>query len=337
MCRDMSRMMHIFRSMSIENVMSPRPALPRRRGGHGAAVFAQGPAWGQLGCPPRTALPRCRGEHGAAVRRASPAWGADVISSNVVGYNKIILQPGYNAISSQFVPVGANTTVDILDVADCTSLPAMDPDTETGEGFARLQTWTPGEGYTIYEWTGEGLAEAWDWEGIDNKWMTESAGDVAVVQISNGQGFWLWLDPNAVDQNKPVTISGQVLTNETTTVSLVAGYNLIANPYPNAIDIQDISFSNLPSMDPDTETGEGYARLQTWKPGEGYTIFEWTGDGLAEAWDWEGIDNKWMTESAGDVAEDVLIGVGESFWIWLDPTCPSLSGNVSVTFTNPID
>jgi len=126
----------------------------------------------------------------------APAWGAEVVSSNVVGYNKITLKPGYNAISGQFVPVGAETVSDILSIADCTVLPSMDPDTETGFGFARLQTWDPTGGYTTYEWTGEGIAEAWEQPGIDNKWMTVGAGAVAEnVLIGVGDSFWLWLDP----------------------------------------------------------------------------------------------------------------------------------------------
>ena len=143
---------------------------------------------------------------------ALPAWAAEVVSSNIVGYQKITLQPGYNAISAQFVPVGASDIADILDVADCSSLPSMDPDTETGEGYARLQTWAAGS-YTTYEWSGEGLAEAWDWDGIDNKWMTVGAGDVAEnVTLGVGEGFWLWLDPTcpSLSDNISVTFSNPV-------------------------------------------------------------------------------------------------------------------------------
>ena len=265
----------------------------------------------------------------------APAWGADVISSNVVGYNKITLQPGYNAISAQFVPVGANAVTDVLDVMDATVLPTIDIDTETGEGYARLETWTPGSGYSTYEWTGSGVAEAWEWDGIDNKWMTVGCGEVAEVSISQGEGFWLWLDPTEVSSPVSLTIAGQVSTNENVVVPLVAGYNLVANPFPVEIDIQSLAFSNLPTIDIDTETGEGYARLETWTPGSGYSTYEWTGTGVAEAWDWDGIDNKWMTVGCGEIAEDVTIGVGKGFWLWLDPSYSGLSDNISVTFTNP--
>ena len=89
--------------------------------------------------------------------------------------------------------------------------------------------------------------------------------------------------------------------------------------------------TNLPTMDVDTETGFGFARLQKWHPISGYTTFEWTGEGLAEAWEWEGIDNKWLTMGSADIADNVEIPVGGSFWLWLDPANPGT--DVSVTFT----
>ena len=185
-------MMHIFRSMSIENVMSPRPALPRRRGGHGAAVFAQGPAWGQLGCPPRTALPRCRGEHGAAVRRASPAWGADVISSNVVGYNKVDLNRGYNMLAVQFNEVGGGAQ-NIQDIFTG-NLPDMSVDEEGYPVWnAKLQTWN-GVGYDNFYWTGSVGGELFEDSSYNNVWVVGQYGDsVANVNIGVGEPFFIWL------------------------------------------------------------------------------------------------------------------------------------------------
>ena len=262
----------------------------------------------------------------------NPAASAtEVPSANVVGYTKLTLKPGYNTISAQFMPVGETAISDILSVMDATNLPTMDVDTETGYGFARLQTWDPKAGYTIYEWTGEGIAEAWEWEGIDNKWLTVGSGDIAEVEVASGEGVWLWLDPEVVSENITITVAGEVSAEASKTIPLVAGYNLIANPFPKAIGIQDITFNNLPTMDVDTETGYGFARLQTWDPKAGYTIYEWTGEGIAEAWEWEGIDNKWLTVGSGDIAANVEIPVGGSFWLWLDPTNPG--ENVSVTFT----
>ena len=258
---------------------------------------------------------------------------AEVTSSNTVGYQKITLQPGYNAIAAQFVPVGASAITDILDVTDCSVLPTIDIDTETGEGKARLQKWN-GRGYDIYEWTGNGVATAWEWDGIDNKWMTIGCEAIATVSTDVGEGFWLWLDPTEVSDPITLTVKGEVLSDTTIAVSLNSGYNLISNPFDVSINIQDMSFSNLPTIDVDTETGEGRARLQRWN-GRGYDIYEWTGDGVAAAWEWDGIDNKWMTIGCEAIAENVVIAPGEGFWLWLDPSYEGLSSNVSVTFSNP--
>ena len=139
---------------------------------------------------------------------ALAASAAEVTSDNVVGYTKLTLKPGYNTISAQFMPVGETAISDILSVMDATNLPTMDVDTETGYGFARLQTWDPKAGYTIYEWTGEGIADAWEWPGIDNKWLTVGSGDIAAnVEIPVGGSFWLWLDPTNPGENVSVTFT----------------------------------------------------------------------------------------------------------------------------------
>ena len=47
----------------------------------------------------------------AAIFAASAfsAFAADVYSSNIVGYNKLTLNPGYNLIAPSFVNVGSKT------------------------------------------------------------------------------------------------------------------------------------------------------------------------------------------------------------------------------------
>ena len=38
-----------------------------------------------------------------------PAWGAEVVSSNIVGYEKITITPGLNMIGNQFLAVGGDS------------------------------------------------------------------------------------------------------------------------------------------------------------------------------------------------------------------------------------
>ena len=47
---------------------------------------------------------------------ALPAWAAEVYSSNIVGYQKVTLQPGFNLIGAGFVQVGSGDSFALKDV-----------------------------------------------------------------------------------------------------------------------------------------------------------------------------------------------------------------------------
>ena len=122
----------------------------------------------------------------AAAADIAPAWAADVVSSNIVGYQKITLHAGYNMIGGQFTKVGGGD----LNVADNDFLPddsveGMNPD--TGDFSTYLMPWS-GTGYAqnIY-WTGD---VGWG-EDYDNKWL-DSNYDPAVKTFACGEGFWLY-------------------------------------------------------------------------------------------------------------------------------------------------
>lgn len=53
----------------------------------------------------------------ARLRRAmAPAWGAEVVSSNIVGYNKVaVTANSFDILGSQFTAIG-DTTIDIQDI-----------------------------------------------------------------------------------------------------------------------------------------------------------------------------------------------------------------------------
>ena len=178
-----------------------------------------------------------------------PAWAADVVSSNVVGYNKVDLNRGYNMLAVQFNEVGggAQSIQDIF----TGNLPDMAVD---GEGFpiwnAKIQTWN-GAGYDIYYWTGSVGGELFDDSSYNNVWVAGEYGEDGVAHASTpiGDGVFLWTSSTGVT----VLQAGEVATNATKTVSISPGYNLICNPFPEAINIQNVSISNLPDMGVDSE------------------------------------------------------------------------------------
>ena len=242
---------------------------------------------------------------------AQGAGAAQAYSQNTVGYTKITIKPGNNLISAQFVPVSKNSIDDLTAVLDATNLPGANPD--TGVGVARLQKWT-GLGYTTYEWAGDILADEWEWPETENQWMTVLSADIASVKLEKTDGVWLNL---ANSQEDPITIIsyGEVF-KDPVSKELRVGNNLLSNPYPVKINLQDLAvLSGVPGANPDN--GIGMVRLQLWT-GLGYSTFEWAGDTLADEWEWPETENKWMTVLSADIATGVIIKENQGFWVSLN-------------------
>ena len=162
----------------------------------------------------------CR--RGGGLDAAPPAWAAEVVSSNIVGYQKVELQPGFNFVAPQFTAVGGGD-IDIqsvhLDVAD-----------DDVSGNDNLQVLDEG-GATIaqYYWYPA------DWfGGAKSGWYDSDVDALADMTLANGLSILVDSDANAT-----VTVSGEVSTN-TTTVPSVEGFNFVGNSTPVTIDIQDI-------------------------------------------------------------------------------------------------
>ena len=94
---------------------------------------------------------------------AGPAWAADVVSSNIVGYEKITLAQGYNMIGVQFAEVGGSDKI-LSTVGELDS--AMDGVDEDGDYATTMRVWT-GNGYKTYGWSGTGMSENFDDEELD--------------------------------------------------------------------------------------------------------------------------------------------------------------------------
>ena len=229
--------------------------------------------------------------------RHAPAFGAEVVSSNVVGYQKLQLQSGYNLIANGFRVVGTD---------EAPSLQDMFNDMESnGTGTAALET-----SDNLKAWTGTGYSTYWYYDGgdgdatYDKKWYSaadESTPTQDGLDIS--EGAW-YISRGATT----LTVAGEVGT-EDVEISLQVGYNLVANPFPSDISLNgDIDWSAMGIV--------GTAALET-----SDNIKTWTGTGYTTYWYYDGgdgdatYDKKWYSAADESTPTTDKIPAGAGFWL----------------------
>ena len=238
----------------------------------------------------------------AIMAAIGPAWGAEVVSSNIVGYNKLTLQAGYNLLGNNWNLVGGEdgNVTDVLDAKDLSGLDSQ------GNFTSQIQIWE-GDGYAFYGWAGY-VGDA----TYDYKWLNQSTLEPVDLPAPKGTAFWIKAGAAA-----DVTFSGEVATNETYTIQVSAGYNLLANPFPETISIQQIQSENLSGLD---AQGNFTSQLQLWE-GDGYAFYGWAGYTGDPAYDY-----KWLNMSTLEPATGVNIDIGTGFWI-------KTGSNANIDFT----
>ena len=148
-----------------------------------------------------------------------------MVSSNIVGYQKVEIQPGFNFVAPQFTAMG-DTAIDLqsirLDVAD---------DDATGS-----------ENIQILDENGNPVAQyywfAKDWFGGDKSgWFDGDTGTLAEVDLENGMSVLV----EGIDDST-LTIFGEVPETDAASTA-VAGFNFVGNSSPSAINIQDLQIN----------------------------------------------------------------------------------------------
>ena len=226
-----------------------------------------------------------------AITLLAPAWGAEVVSSNIVGYNKITLQVGYNLLGNNWNLVGGQDGF-VTDVLDASGLSGLD---SQGNFTSQIQLWE-GDGYAIYGWAGDVGDAAYDF-----KWLDTGTLDPVNIPAPKGTAYWI-----KTGTSSEVVASGEVASEEKISTQVVAGYNLLANPFPETISIQQIQSEDLSGLD---SQGNFTSQLQLWE-GDGYAIYGWAGDVGDAAYDY-----KWLDTGTLDPATDVNLDIGKGFWI----------------------
>ena len=257
---------------------------------------------------------------------APRAGAAEVYSANVVGYTKLTLQPGLNMLATQFVDVGyPDISVQKVDGAE---LLGFNWDTE--DVNTTLRTWnSTQQGYVTYAWFGvtDGT-DAMEDPSLNSKWVVSSWDAEAAVALVPGAGYWI--ETPETSSPTSVIVSGEVVTSNTYSVVVGPGLNLIANPFPIKIGIQNVNGSNLPGFDWVKE--DVSATIRVWNSiQQGYVTYGWFGltDGT-DAMEDSSLNSRWVVSSWDAIATKDL-EVGEAFWVVL----PTSATKTEITFTRP--
>ncbi len=165
----------------------------------------------------------------------APARAADVVSANIVGYNKITLYPGLNMIGGLFQAVGTDSSYTLQDQF------------QNAKGTATAGT-TDGEADTVMKY--DGTTQSYDAAlfyyadpdypdpSFDYKWLD---GNYAVTDedVTDGRGGWY---RNRALAPIELTMAGEVPTNSEYSVTINPGLNFVANPYPAPIKLNSAYF-----------------------------------------------------------------------------------------------
>ena len=230
----------------------------------------------------------------------APARAADVVSSNIVGYNKVTLTGGYELLGSQFLNIGQEVQT-MSELMPTTPLAGM----TTSFAFqTTLRIWD-GTGYDTYGWSDadDGTAMSMpDWNGV---WLKEDFSSVADFDMAPGSGFWIYSPGEAT-----VTFAGEVPQEATTDIDVPSGFSIVSNPFPEVLNIQTIQSSNLTGM---TSSFAFQTTLRIWD-GTGYDTYGWCDADDGTAMGMPSWNSTWLKEDFSD-ATDVTIGIGKAFWI----------------------
>ena len=240
---------------------------------------------------------------------------AEVESSHVVGYTKLNLAAGYNMIGVPFKAVatdGATKSITEIGKLD-SSFAGYDDEYD----FAtQMEVWN-GTGYDFYGWAGTSGTDVDGDATLDNTW-TDMVAEPVDEELQVGNGFWV----KAANAGT-ITLLGEVVKTNVT-VSIAAGYNIVANPYPC-----DVNITNFGRLD---DSFAGYddeydftTQMEVWN-GTGYAFYGWAGSSGTDVDNDPTLDYTWTDMVAEPV--DGVIPAGSSVWI-------KAAHSGTITFTAP--
>ena len=220
-------------------------------------------------------------------------------------------------IGMQFVTVGDQSAQDLSTAAQLDS--AMAGFDDEGTYASKLQTWD-GTKYSTFGWSGSSGTDVLEDDTMNNKWLNV---DLEETDDTLAKASAVWI---IAEKAGTVTLSGEVPSDASVEVPLVAGFNMVANPYPAEVDVADFGVLDSSYAGFDDE-GTYASKLQIWN-GTKYTTFGWSGSSGTEVLEDSSLDNKWLNVDLE--ATDDVVSYGQGVWIIAEKAG-------SITFTNPAE
>ena len=255
----------------------------------------------------------------AILAAIGPAWGAEVVSSNVVGYEKVNLVKGFTQIGVQFQNVGATDGSIMLNDLSFSGLAGYDFDNFlTGDTVTMWDA--ASQSYSVtYSWSGNGSTE---YAIPANVWFDEGEfTGQAEVPLEAGSSVFVRSAAAA-----GMTQAGEVIGGATVKKDLSKGFTQLANPFPVAFDINDATYEGLAGYDFDNFlTGD---TLTMWDAAtQSYSVtYSWSGNGSTE---YAIPANVWFDE--GDFTGQAVVDIPVAGSIFI-----KAANGGSVTFANPL-
>ena len=237
----------------------------------------------------------------AAALASASAFAA--IESDIVGYSQSTLNKGMTLVTPQFLAIGS---VEGLDVQ---TLKPTGEDVD-GDGAVNIQL------LDAFGRTVDGSKCFWvDWSADDDivGWTKDMSDLATDVVVAPGQALWM----AAPDTTTSIQSAGKVGLADVV-VSLRQGMTAVGNPFPVAIDLQDI----IPTGDVDTEGGVNIQSLDAFGrtvAGSKYFWVDWSADDDIVGW----------TQDMSDLVDGVKVQPGQGLWV------SSPNGSTSIRFPAP--
>ena len=208
--------------------------------------------------------------------------------STIVGYAQSDLKAGGTLITPQFASLdGANY--------DLNKIVAVGEDIVDNVEVQTLNAF--GQTVSSYMWV-DYLGETPCW--MDNDSFAEAEG----VSLAPGQGLWIF----GSSTNQGVQTAGKVGL-EDVSVSLISGASAVGNPFPVAVDLQDVVALGDDIVD--------NVEIQTLNAfGQTVGSYMWV--------DYLGETPCWMDNDSFEAADGVTVAPGQALWVFGTSTSQSI-------------